>query len=63
MHGALIAVRCGMSFEIALGRWLACVVHPEAAWRRLRLRGRAVLVATYMGAGYVGTLLLLLAAA
>ena len=51
-----------MSFEIALGRWLAWVVHPEAAWRRLRLRGRAVLVASYMGVGYLGTLLMLLVA-
>jgi hypothetical protein len=50
-----------MSFDIALGRWLAWTVHPEAAWRRLRLRGRAVLVATYVGAGYVATLLALLA--
>ena len=50
-----------MSFEIAAGRWLACVVHPEAAWRRLRPRWRAALVATYIGAGYVGTLLVLLA--
>lgn len=51
-----------MSFEIALGRWLAWVVHPESAWRRLHLRGRAVLVASYIGAGYLGTLLLLVAA-
>jgi hypothetical protein len=50
-----------MSFEIALGRWLACVVHPEAAWRRLRRRGRAALLVTYVGAGYIGTLLVLVA--
>jgi len=55
-------VPIGMSFEIALGRWLAWVVHPESAWRRLHLRGRAVLVASYVGAGYLGTLLLLIAA-
>jgi hypothetical protein len=57
-----LPVPIGMSFEIALGRWLAWVVHPESAWRRLHLRGRAVLVASYVGAGYLGTLLLLIAA-
>ena len=51
-----------MNLEIALGRWLAWTVHPHAAWRRLRVRGRAVLIATYIGAGYVATLLLLIAA-
>ena len=56
----MIAVGWRMSFDIAVGRWLACVVNPEAAWRRLRPRWRAALVATYMGAGYVGTLLVLL---
>lgn len=49
-----------MSLEIAVGRWLACAVHPEAAWRRSRRRMRAVLVATYVGAGYVATLIALI---
>jgi hypothetical protein len=60
--GARLAITRDMNLEIALGRWLAWTVHPHAAWRRLRVRGRAVLIATYVGAGYVGTLLLLIAA-
>ena len=51
-----------MSFEIALGRWLAWVVHPESAWRQLHGRGRAVIVASYAGVGYLATLLVLIAA-
>ncbi len=50
-----------MSLEVAAGRWLACVVHPEAAWRKLRPRWRAALVATYVGAGYLVTLMVLIA--
>lgn len=49
-----------MSIEVALGRWLACAVHPQAAWRTSRARERGVLVATYIGAGYVTTLLALI---
>ena len=49
-----------MNFEIALGRWLACVRHPQTAWRRLRPKQRAALVGTYTGLGYVATLVLLL---
>jgi len=49
-----------VSFEIALGRWLACVRHPQAAWRRLQPKQRAALVGTYTGLGYVATLALLL---
>ena len=48
-----------MSLEIALGRWMACAVHPAAAWRKSRARERALLVATYVGAGYVATLIAL----
>jgi hypothetical protein len=51
----------GMSFDVALGRWLASVRHPQAAWRRLDSRRRTALVATYAGIGYLGTLVLLLA--
>lgn len=50
-----------MTMETALGRWLACAVHPHAAWRVTRLRGRAVLVATYFGIGYLVALTVLLA--
>jgi hypothetical protein len=51
----------GMRLETALGWWLACTVHPHAAWRRLRPAGRALLVGTYFGAGYLGGLLALAA--
>ena len=50
----------GMSFDMLLGRWLAFVRHPQAAWRRLDARRRAALVGTYAGIGYVGTLVLLI---
>ena len=50
----------GMEFDVTLGRWLAFVRHPQAAWRRLDVRRRAVLVGTYAGIGYAGTLVLLL---
>lgn len=49
-----------MTFEKALGRWLACSVHPQAAWRVMRPRGRALLVGTYFGATYLAALVVLL---
>ena len=52
-----------MGLETALGWWLACAVHPYAAWRALRPSGRAVLLGTYVGIGYVGGLMVLLAGA
>ena len=58
--GPVIASHQGMSAEIALGRWLACAVHPEAAWRKSPARVRAMLVATYVGAGYLATLIVLI---
>ena len=48
-----------MNIETAIGRWLACSVHPQAAWRGMRPRGRAILLGTYFGAGYVTALMLL----
>jgi hypothetical protein len=60
--GVKIATVRDMSLEIALGRWMACAVHPQAAWRRSRARERALLVATYVGAGYVATLAVLITA-
>jgi len=56
----MLATRTSMSVEVAVGRWLACAVHPEAAWRKSRARERALLVATYIGAGYVATLIALI---
>ena len=49
-----------MTVERAVGWWLACAVHPQAAWRILRAKGRAMLIGTYFGAGYITALLLLL---
>jgi hypothetical protein len=48
-----------MTIETALGRWLACSVHPQAAWRVLRPRGRAILIGTYFSAAYVTALMML----
>ena len=56
----MIASDGSMSVEIALGRWMACAVHPEAAWRKSRARERALLVVTYVGAGYLATLVVLI---
>ena len=50
-----------MSVDLTLGRWLAFMRHPQAAWRRLDRGRRAALVGSYAGLGYVGTLALLLA--
>jgi hypothetical protein len=50
-----------MRLDLAIGRWLACSVHPHAAWRACGARGRALLVGTYFGAGYLATLALLAA--
>ena len=43
-----------MTWERMLGRGAAFCVHPAAAWPRLHRRGRAVIVAAYFAAGYVG---------
>jgi hypothetical protein len=45
--------------EVVIGRALACCVHPSAAWRRLRVPGRVLLVAAYVSASYVTVLILL----
>jgi hypothetical protein len=49
-----------MSVEIVFGRLLAVCVHPQAAWRRLPVSGRFVLMAAYFGAAYVAVLSALL---
>jgi hypothetical protein len=51
-----------MTLETALGRWLACAAHPHVAWRILPAAGRALLVGTYFGIGYVTALIVLFAA-
>lgn len=50
-----------MTLETALGWWVACAVHPHAAWRALRPAGRALLIGTYFSFGYIGALLVLFA--
>jgi hypothetical protein len=45
-----------MSLEIAIGRGLALCLHPTAAWRIVSTRGRVLLVAAYVGAGYLAVL-------
>ncbi len=45
-----------MTIEILFGRLLAVCVHPQAAWRRLPLTGRLLLMAVYFGAAYVSVL-------
>ena len=61
--GARIAIGAVVTVEAVLGSWLACTVHPLAAWRILQPRGRAMLVGTYVGVGYVTALMLLLTVA
>jgi hypothetical protein len=51
-----------MPIEIYLGRGLALLVHPAAAWRRLRPSGRAILLGAYATASYVAVLTALLLA-
>jgi hypothetical protein len=50
-----------MSIEICLGRGLALLVHPAAAWRRLPIRGRVILLSAYATVSYVAVLTGLLA--
>jgi hypothetical protein len=44
------------SFEILIGRGLACCVHPQAAWRATTRKGRAFVICAYAAAGFVTTL-------
>lgn len=47
--------------RMALGRLLAYCAHPAAAWRRISKGDRTLVIAAYFGAGYVLTLVALLA--
>ena len=49
-----------MTFERALGWWMACVANPYPAWRASRLPGRVLLLVSYFGFGYVGGLVWML---
>jgi hypothetical protein len=48
-----------MTWEMIIGRGLACCIHPSAAWRVLTRQGRALVVGVYATAGFVATLLAL----
>jgi hypothetical protein len=45
-----------MPVEVLIGRSLAFCLHPAAAWRLMSPASRAVLVAIYFAAGYLGAL-------
>jgi hypothetical protein len=51
--GTDVALFDGVPVEIVIGRWLACCVHPSAAWRVLPPLGRAILVGAYAALGFV----------
>lgn len=48
-----------MNADIVIGRTLACCAHPAAAWRRLSLSGRVLIVAAYFAVGYFAVLAVL----
>jgi hypothetical protein len=48
-----------MPLDILIGRCLAYLRHPCAAWRRLPVAGRALLVGAYVAASYAIVLTLL----
>ena len=45
-----------MTIEVFLGRGLALLVHPAAAWQRLPSRGRVILLSAYVTVSYVAVL-------
>jgi len=51
-----------MSAEIAIGRGLAALAHPQLAWRVLSIRGRMCLTGAYLVASYFAVLAALLLA-
>jgi hypothetical protein len=59
--GNEFAVTRTMPLDVAIGRALACCVHPWASWRLLPASGRVLLVAAYVSASYVTVLTALLA--
>ncbi len=48
-------------FEVLIGRSLAVLVHPVAAWRQFSTRRRVLLVVAYSAVAYVTVLSALLA--
>ena len=59
--GIGLATPSCMPIEIYLGRGVALLVHPAAAWRRLRPKGRVILLSAYATMSYVAVLAALLA--
>jgi len=49
-----------MTFDIIIGRGLACCLHPLAAWRVMTRSGRGLVVAAYASASFTITLAALL---
>jgi len=45
-----------MTWDIALGRWVAFCVHPVSAWRARSLKARAIIVASYFTGAYLSVL-------
>ena len=45
-----------MTWDIALGRWLAFCFHPVCAWHRRSKRARAVIVTSYFTGAYLTVL-------
>lgn len=58
--GRVLADLPTVHWERIIGRGAAFCVHPDLAWRRLPANRRALIVAAYFGAGYVGVLTALL---
>ena len=50
-----------MTLAVGLGRSMALMVHPRAAWLMLSPRGRTALLVAYAAASYVVTLAALIA--
>jgi hypothetical protein len=56
---AFLPLHGRMSWDIAIGRWLALCLHPVCAWRVRSTTTRAVVVTSYFAAGYLAALLTL----
>ena len=56
----IVGIGFALHARMCIGRLLAYCVHPTAAWRRVSTRDRALIVATYVGTGYLATLVTLL---
>jgi len=50
-----------LTWDIAVGRWLALCLHPILAWRVRSTTVRAIVVTSYFTAGYLSVLTALLA--